>query len=273
MSTPRASSGFASARFERKPRDGSLFWWTVLITLLLGVATTSWFFSIYVFAHPEKPFNYRLLTQLEKIAPPEKFSTLTAPQGQFLQPRDIFGRFWKHTDEHLVYENKQFQRRYLTNYVEDPPLYMKGMFRITRVRPLTSDDVFTSGIIARAEALDYPGVVIEHLFPSDAPPSQEQIDALFQPGDDLQLDLNSAAAVLNVSKISRDRLCFTLVPLVYGTYETEEIGTFSLNPPHRLNLEATWPMMEHDAAETESLPRAEPVDSAKLAAETRSVTE
>src|SRR3954468_10816976 len=59
-------------------RDNGLFWWTILITLLIGVATFCWFFSIMVFKYPEKPFNYRLLTKLEKLERIARFDPLAA---------------------------------------------------------------------------------------------------------------------------------------------------------------------------------------------------
>src|SRR4051812_11614293 len=86
-------------------RDEGLFWWTILITLLIGVATCCWFFSIMVFRYPEKPFNYRLLTKLEKLEPLARFDPLAAnsstapgagvpvvkrlPNGTFNNARDL----------------------------------------------------------------------------------------------------------------------------------------------------------------------------------------
>ena len=60
MQAPRGSwSRGAAATVERT--EGGIFWWAVAITLLLGLATFSWFFSFMVFTHPQKPMNYAIL--------------------------------------------------------------------------------------------------------------------------------------------------------------------------------------------------------------------
>lgn len=242
LSTPRSSSGYAKG-IENRRRDSSLFWWTVAITLLLGVATFSWFFSIYVFAHPEKPFNYRLLTRFEKLAPPERFSALAVPTGAFIESKEGYGRYFSLSEKHLAVDNALLKRRYLTNYEEESPVYMKGKFRITDVRPLTETDAFTAGFVAKAKSHDYPNVVIEYLFPMSAAPANPA--EIFARGDDLTLDRSSTfASVIHVAKLEDEIVSFTLVPLVYGTYEVSGVGNIALSPPSQLNMKAPWPIMD-----------------------------
>ncbi|CAN5263717.1 hypothetical protein BH23VER1_BH23VER1_06000 [soil metagenome] len=232
-------------------KDSGLFWWTVLITVMLGVATFCWFFSIYVFAHPEKPFAYRLLTKLEKIEPPQKFSALTVPTGQFLTPKEAYGKFYAFDDRYLEIDNSLLKRHYLTNYKEEAPLYMRGLFRIFQVRRLTDADAFTAGVVVRARSHDYPNVVVEYLFPSDQAP--ERPESLLSIGDDLTLDKTSTfASVIHIEKLRDDNLCFTLVPLVYGSYEVADVGKISLSPPQRLNLEAPWPVTDESIQQPDS---------------------
>src|SRR5688572_485471 len=84
-------------------RDEGRFWWTILISLLIGVATFCWFFSIIVFKSHEKSFNHRLLTRLEKLEPLATFDPLAAgtsstavikrlPNGTFHNARDLLNK-------------------------------------------------------------------------------------------------------------------------------------------------------------------------------------
>src|SRR6185312_3192625 len=46
-----------------------------------------------------------------------------------------------------------------------------------------------------------------------------------------------------VERLGDGRLMITAIPLLYGTYTvTKGTGTFSLEPPVDLNLEAGWPL-------------------------------
>ncbi len=227
-----------------KRTDASLFWWTILITLLLGITTLSWFFSIYIFAHPEKPLNYSILTKLEKLEPPKQFSALNVPSGPFLTPKAAYAKYFGLTEPLLDIDNSRLKRRYIQNYETDTPTYLRGTYRIYQVRKLTKDDVFSSGLIVRARAHDYPTVVAEFLFPTKSALDADQ-QKIFTVGDDLQLNRNSTfASLLHVEKLPEDNLCFTLVPLAYGTFEVPGTGQLSLAPPAELNLAGTWPITD-----------------------------
>ena len=54
------------------------------------------------------------------------------------------------------------------------------------------------------------------------------------------------SAVVNVTRLKDGRLQFTAVPLLYGSYTTSSgAGTFSLEPPTRLNVAAGLPVVGH----------------------------
>src|SRR6187401_3251752 len=108
----RARGG--GGHFAKDRRGNGLFWWTILITLLIGVATFCWFFSIMVFKYPEKPFNYRLLTKLEKLEPIAKFDPLAGaskssdqirilrlPNGTFHNARDLLNKYYNYNASQL----------------------------------------------------------------------------------------------------------------------------------------------------------------------------
>src|SRR5215207_4653870 len=123
----RSRSGGGSTAKGRK--DEGLFWWTILITLLLALATFCWFFSIMVFKYPEKPFNYRLLTKLEKLEPIARFDPLAAgsssaavikrlPNGSFHNARDLLNKYYNYNPDQLRLTNSLLKRSYILNYSE-----------------------------------------------------------------------------------------------------------------------------------------------------------
>ena len=108
--------------------DSGLFWWTVIITILAGLATFCWFFSIYVFAHPEKPLNYQLLTKLDKLEEVKDYSPTNVPGGPIKSPKDLYGRFYRFSPSHLEVKNDILKRSFISNYKEEKPLYLTGTF-------------------------------------------------------------------------------------------------------------------------------------------------
>ena len=83
---------------------------------------------------------------------------------------------------------------------------------------------------------------------------------LLATGDDLALDRKSTfASVVNVAHVSEDDLCFTVVPLVYGSYEIDGSGRIDLSPPRKLNLGGRWPITDEvpaaGGADKPQLPR------------------
>ena len=58
------------------------------------------------------------------------------------------------------------------------------------------------------------------------------------------------SAIVNVTRLKDGRLQFTAVPLLYGSYTTSSgAGTFSLEPPARLNVAARLPVVGQPSIE------------------------
>jgi len=256
MQAPRGSwSRGAAATVERT--EGGIFWWAVAITLLLGLATFSWFFSIMVFTHPEKPMNYAILERFNKLERLKGFTEKDVPGGKAFDQAELYQTFHSFSSDNLAQKNSDLRRAYLTNYKDDRPVYVKGRFRIVHARPLGATDVFTKGIVARAIAInehdkEYRNVVIEYVIPTRSASS-----AQFGTGDIIEIDTSSQrnkrrlhATLLNVQHQPDESLVFTVVPLVYGEHAVDAGKGTSIiaEPPARLNLKATWPITGKDAA-------------------------
>jgi hypothetical protein len=249
MHSPRGSWSRSTAVVKRT--DGGLFWWSIAITFLIGLATFSWFFCIYVFTHPEKPFNYKLLNRIHKLEPLKAFTERDAPPGKTLAHRDAYQKFYSFSEENLAQTNSELHRAYITNYKDERPIYLRGHFKILHARPLTNKDVFPSGIVARAVAMvedekEFKNVVIEYILPSKAASGVP-----FHPDDVLRLDTPDQAgkrrlfaSILNVQRHEDESLVFTVVPLTYGDHAISQTGSIHGDPPELLNLEAKWPISE-----------------------------
>lgn len=256
-------------------KEGSLFLWTVLILLLIGVAIACWIGSFYVFGHPEKPFSYDVLTRLDKLEPPKRFELTAAPRGEFLRAKAIAERYGTMTPRELERANEALLRNYLRNYklTKDLVPYVVGTFNIIDSYELTGGDFFTSGVVALAQSKDDPGVVLEQIFPAE----ERVIPALHRTlltGLDIDLKReNELAAIINVSRLPDGRIKATAVSILYPSYEsTTAMGTFSLQPPERLNVRAGLPVLteaRHREADAKyasfrrraGLPGAEPPDA------------
>ena len=224
-------------------RDSGLFWWTIAIFLLLALTTASWLGSLYIFRHPEKPRNYRLLAKFQKLPELKKFTERTVPQGKFNTADDIFAKYSRLTPEEIAVQNDLFKRSYIRNYEDTPPVYVRGTYRIYKVEDLTPHQPFTSGLVVRAKSTDLPNVSIEFVFPTESLP-RERLNY----GDDLMLDTNeSFASVLHISPLPESSLCLTVVPLTYNYFSVNPADARRytiLEPPVRLNMEAPWPVTD-----------------------------
>jgi hypothetical protein len=231
---------------ERGGRD-NLFLWTVFILLLIGVAFACWLGSFYVFGHPELPKAYRILKKLGKIDAPRRFEVTAAPPGEFLNPQKLYERYSKKTKLELERENAELMRNYIKNYRETKKLvpYATGRFEIMKSYELQPTDFMASGVVALAQAIEYPQVLIEHVYPS-SPQEIPRVRANIQPGFDLPLERTlDLAAVVHIERTFDGRLKFTVVPLLYGTYAVRRgVGSFGLEPPQELNIEAGVPIIK-----------------------------
>jgi hypothetical protein len=246
-------SGSGGSGYSKPRKDNSLFWWTILITLLIGVATCCWFFSIMVFKYPEKPFNYRLLTKLEKLEPIAKFDPLAGaskssdqvrvlrlPNGTFHNARDLLNNYYKYNASQLRLINSVLKRSYIMNYTEESPVYVKGTYAVTFVRPLTASDIVKNGWVVRAHSVDLEDVEIELLLPGKADPKAPP----YHQGESFTLDNKSSfCSVIHVLRNEdTDGLCATVVPIVYGRFNLGNQRSLALVPPTTLNVEAPLPV-------------------------------
>jgi hypothetical protein len=232
---------YGGGNFSKSSNSGGgLFWWTIFITMLMALATASWFFSILVFAHPEKPFNYNLLTKLEKLEPLRGYSRATAPYGPFLTANKVLTDFFDYSPEQLSVANDIMKRNYIQNYKDANPSYVKGKFTVLGGRALTSADVFTEGWAVIARSVELEDVQVECILPGVV---AEQ--SPFKSGDELKLD-NFFAPVVHIQRMDGDRVSATVVPIVFEQSLTVASGeSYKMQPPAKLNMEAAWPVL-HD---------------------------
>ena len=242
-----------------KPRgrqDGGLFCWTVLILLLIGVAIFCWIGSFYVFGHPEKPLSYDILSKLKKIEPPKRFELTAAPRGEFLRAPEIMERYAAMRPRQLERTNEVLLRNYLRNFKPCDGLvpYVLGTFNILDSFELTGDDFFPSGVVALAQSKENPNLLIEQVFCSD----KRMVPTLHRTlltGLDIDLKReNELAAVINIERLNDGRIKLTTVSILYPSYEAATAdGTFNLDPPEQLNVQAGLPVID--------LPRQRDADS------------
>ncbi len=255
--SPYAKSGQS---MPAKKRDPFLFWWVIVIVVLMALTTFSWMASLYVFQHPEKPKNYRLLAKIGKLEPLVRFKETSVsdpkkekpvPKAQFYSAKEIYAKFFSWTDKELATQNDLLKRHYIQNYTNDVPIYLKGEYRIYKVADLNENTPFTSGLVIRARSTELPNVSIEFTFPTDGPPLARP-----QVGDDLLLKTNNTfAATLHISRLAEESLCFTVVPLSYNSFPVDAQGRqfIKLAPPALLNMMAPWPITD-DAPDAVAAP-------------------
>jgi hypothetical protein len=244
-----ARSSELSLRGEEAPvrKEGSLFVWTVVILLLIAFAICCWVFSFYVFGHPEKPFSYSILAKLKKLDAPKRFEITAAPQGEFLSAQQLWDRYNKMTNRELERASETLLRNYVRNYrlTADKVPYVVGSYNILDSYELNDTHLFSSGVVAVAQATDAPQVLLEHVFTAD----KRVIPVLHRmllTGLNLRFDKTvDLSALVNVTRLKDGRLQFTAVPLLYGSYTTSTgAGTFSLEPPSSLNIAAGLPVVK-----------------------------
>jgi len=222
-------------------RSGGMFWWTILITLLLGLAVFCWFFSIMVFKYPEKPFNYRLLAKLHKLDPVRTFSPISVPHGKFLNAKDLLSAYYYFNAEKLRFTNDSLKRNFILNYANENPVYVKGTFTVVQSRKLAAGDVFGEGWVVRAKSVDMEDVQVELLLPGKTTVSP------YKEGEAFVMDNKSTfGSVLHIERTTGDGICATLVPIVYGKYAVGSDHRISLTPPEQINVEAHFPLVEPD---------------------------
>src|SRR6478752_2721930 len=235
--------------YGRPQQRVNYFAWTVVILLLTGFAFAAWLGSFYIFWQPERPDSYRLLRKLHRIDPPRRFELTAAPAGEFLNPKQLHDRYAPLGEAELSKANSELARNYIRNFQQVHGLvpYVVGRFRIIDVHQLGAADVFTSGIVALAAAIDNGEVLLEHVYPAD----RRDIPLMRQtlaPGLEIRLErTHDISAVIHADRSADGRVLITAMPLLYGTYTvTRGTGTFTLEPPLDLNLAAGWPLFKRE---------------------------
>jgi hypothetical protein len=225
----------------------NLFAWSVAILLLTGFALAAWLGSFYIFWQPERPQSYRILKKMGKIEPIKRFELTAAPAGEFLTSKQLYDRFIALSPTELAKTNAELARNYIRNFqqVRGRVIYVIGRFNIMEARELTPDDLVTSGMVALTGAVDHGELLLEHIYPAD-PQALPLMKQTLVMGLEIKLErTHDLSAVIHAERLSDGRMMVTTMPLLYGTYtQTRGPGTFTLEPPLELNLDAGWPLFK-----------------------------
>ncbi len=232
--------------FQRKRTN--YFGWTILILLLIGCVFAAWLGSFYILGQPERPESYRILKKLHKIESPKRFALTAAPAGEFLNPKKLYARYSAMGPAELARKDAELTRNFIRNFQQVHGLvtYVVGRFNILASRELTADDAFSPGAVALARAVEQPELLMEHIFTT----ADDHDAKLLTPRLAMGLDVNfershDLSAVIHAERLPDGRIQITAIPLLYGSYAvTRGPGTFSLEPPKELNLEAGWPIFK-----------------------------
>lgn len=241
-------SSFARERVEiDKTKRPNYFMWAIIILFLICLNIGSWGFCNIVFGRPEMAFSYNLLTKLDKLEPIEGFTSTTAPGGQFFSAKQFNeDRIHSFSPNQLEAYNGFSTRKYLWNYNDKDriPDFIHGDFTVKNCRPLTSTDLFPSGLLVRGSAYRYPDVEIDFVVPTSNPLSEDV--EYYKPGDTISIGRSThSAAVLHVTRTSPDEPAVLLaVPLITKTsggksldFKTAAGETLALRTPTRLNIQ------------------------------------
>ncbi len=233
--------------YARPRRRTNYFVWTVVILLLTGFALAAWLGSFYIFNQPERPDSYRILQRLHKIEPPKRFELTAAPAGEFLNPKELYGRYSEVGNAELARTNGELARNYIRNYQQVRGLvpYVVGRYKIIAARELGPGDVFTSGMVALTNAVENGELLMEHLYPA-SPEALPLMKQTLNVGLEIKLERShDISSVIHAERLADGRMMITAVPLLYGSYTvTRGLGTFRLEPPLSLNLAAGWPLFK-----------------------------
>ena len=229
------------------------FWWTLAQLLAGAFAVASWSFCLFLFSLPERPWNYDLLRKFGRITPIVAYDPLEAPEGTSTDPQGLLAKFYALDDEVLEAYNLHYKRNYITNFSKPEVVhYVEGSYRLTHSRPLTSEDFFYPGLVARLEAVvqtdelgeasPYP-VILELLLPLGDSTAGE----VFNAGHSFDLKfLEHRALILHAERsgtANEPRICLTVVPLAFEHYLDPEGKPLPLAPPEPLVVDAPFPVM------------------------------
>src|ERR1041384_3175988 len=232
-------------RSRRKKTN--FFGWAVAILLLTGFAFAAWLGSFYIFWQPERPQSYKILKKLHKIEPAKRFELTAAPAGEFLTPKKPYHRYIAMRPTAPTTGHAELARNYIRNFQQVRGLvpYVTGRFNIMQARELTPNDIFLSGMVALTNAVDHGELLMEHVYPAD-PQALPLMKQTLATGLEIKLErTHDLSAVIHAERLSDGRILITAMPLLYGSYTvTKGPGTFTLEPPLDLNLDAGWPIFK-----------------------------
>ena len=238
-----------SRSFQRKKTN--YFVWTILILLLIGCVFAAWLGSFYILGQPERPESYRILQKLHKIEAPKRFALTEAPAGEFLNPKQLYDRYSAMGPAVLARKDAELTRNFIRNFQQVHGLvtYVVGRFNIMAARELTPNDVFSPGAVALTRAVQQPALLMEHVFTTADAHDAKLLTPMLAMGMDVTFERShDLSAVIHVERLPDGRIQITAIPLLYGSYAvTRGTGTFSLEPPAKLNLAAGWPLFKDNA--------------------------
>ena len=239
---------------EPPPRRPPYFWWLLANALALCFAVVSWMLCLDVFGNPENPRNYEILRKLGRLPELKRYTVLDVPNGNLLDPKGLYSKFFALTGDQVTRVNSQLMRNYLTNF-ERPLLltYIEGDYQVEKVRELGKADFLPAGFAIRARAMVKPDdftkpapypVVIEYLFPT-----KEKATALpFNPGDTLEVKKSpNCAAIVHAERLlegDEQVVCLTAIPIAYGPYRVGDNITFEIEPPAEVRPAAGFPVFK-----------------------------
>ncbi|MEP2775308.1 MAG: hypothetical protein ABJQ29_06160 [Luteolibacter sp.] len=237
---------------ELEPRRPAYFWWFLANVLAFCFAVVSWAVCLHVFGNPENPRNYQILKKLGRLPELKRYTVLDVPNGNALDPAELYGKYFGLNDEDREGLNTLLLRNYMRNFDKTLLLsYVEGEYQVAAIRKLDDGDFISNGVVLRAQAMVRPDdfteavgfpVVIEYIFPTE---DETAIDG-FSTGDVLEVSKNpNCAAVIHVSKITVDdepALQLTVAPIAYGTYRVGQGKSFAIEPPTELHPEARLPI-------------------------------
>lgn len=239
---------------EPPPKRPPYFWWLLANALALCFAVVSWTVCLQVFGNPENPRNYEILRKLGRLPVLKRYTVLDVPNGNLLDPKGLYSKFFGLTPDQVTRVNSQLLRNYLTNF-ERPLIltYIEGEYQVEKVRELGPSDFLPRGLAVRARAMVKPDdftkpapypVVIEYLFPTKERPK----GAPFHPGDTLEVKKSpNCAAIVHADRVldgDEQVVCLTVIPIAYGPYRVGDDVTFNIEPPESIRPAAGFPIFK-----------------------------
>jgi hypothetical protein len=237
---------------EPAPRRPFYFWWLLANALALCFAVVSWMVCLHVFGNPEIPRNYEILRKLGRLPTLKRYTVLDVPNGNLLDPKGLYSKFFNITGDQLARVNSQLMRNYLTNFERPLALtYIEGDYQVEKTRVLGKNDFLPAGFAVRARALIKPDdfskpapfpVVIEYVFPTQKTSAARE----FRAGDILSVKKSpNCAAIVHVERLTENDeqlLCLTVIPIAYGPYRVGDDLTFGIEPPLELKPASGFPV-------------------------------